>query len=430
MRHHPAARPSASRRFSPGRVEPLEARALLSLGAPAVPPVPRVAAFDLAASGLSPSYAHAPRFTPPGRPLTSPRRGPSSPPAVNPPATAPAPYTPAQVRHAYGFDRLNLDGSGQTIAIIDAYDDPTIAADLRAFDKIFGLPDAPFVKVVPATGTPRFDPGWAGEIALDVEWAHAVAPRATILLVEAASTSTTDLFAAVDAAVSRGAKQVSMSWGGPVVYGAAASAAADAHFKHPGVTFTASAGDGGAAAGPTDPAFSPYVTGVGGTALKIDAGGNRLSETAWAGGGGGRTQAIPRPAYQAGFVGGAGRAGPDVAYNADPNTGFAVYDTSSGVGLEQVGGTSAGAPQWAGLVALVNQGRAARGKATLGTGLPFGTNQALYALAGGASYGNARGDFFDVTTGTNGNPAGPGFDLATGLGSPAAARLVPDLVNA
>ena len=138
------------------------------------------------------------------KPKPKPKKPPTPPPV---PAIA-APYTPAQVRHAYGIDQLGLTGAGQIIAIVDAYDDPTIASDLHHFDQAFGLPDPAFIKAVPRTGTPAFDAGWAGEIALDVEWAHAVAPGATILLVEAASSSFNDLLSAVDYAVASGAKQV------------------------------------------------------------------------------------------------------------------------------------------------------------------------------------------------------------------------------
>jgi subtilase family serine protease len=338
------------------------------------------------------------------------------------PTPAPAPYTPSQVRHAYGFDQVGLDGTGQTIAIIDAYDDPNIAADLATFDRRFGLPAADFVKATPF-GTPRYDAGWSQEISLDVEWAHAIAPGARILLVEALSASSTDLLNAVDYAVSQGVKQISMSWGGGEFSG---ESTLDSHFNKPGVTFFASAGDSGAAAG--WPAISPYVTAVGGTNLKIDAGGNRISETGWTGSGGGTSTRVSRPSYQNGFQSSSFRQMPDVSYDADPNTGFYVYDSNGGGGWYQIGGTSAGAPQWAGLAALVNQGRVAAGKATLGTGLNYGANTALYQLAGGSSYTNARGDFYDVTSGSNGTSAKTGYDTVTGLGSPVAHKLIADLI--
>ena len=332
-------------------------------------------------------------------------------------------YSPSQVRHAYGIDQLNLSGAGQTIAIVAAYDDPTIVSDLHQFDQRFGLSDPSFVKATPGGVTPAYDAGWSGEIALDVEWAHAIAPGARIMLVEAASSSLNDLLRAVDYAVNQGAKQVSMSWGGPE---GGWSPSYDSHFKHPGVTFTVASGDNGA--GASYPAASPYVTTVGGTRLSIDAAGNRLAETGWNGSGGAPSRYENVPFYQLGFVNGGKRGMPDVSYNADPSTGVAVYDSSSG-GWIQVGGTSAGAPQWAGLVALVNQGRAAAGKSSIGSGKTFGTNQALYALAGSSSYTNTRGDFIDVTSGSNGYSATRGYDYVTGLGSPVANRLIPDLVN-
>lgn len=338
---------------------------------------------------------------------------------------ASAPYTPGQIRHAYGFDQLGLDGSGQTIAIVDAYDDPTIASDLHVFDQAFGLPDPEFVKYVPTSGTPQYNAGWAGEIALDVEWAHAIAPGAQIVLIEARSSSLTDLLSAVDFATSLGANQISMSWGGPAF---SRMSNYDYHFNHPGVTYLAAAGDSGA--GAEFPSASPYVTSVGGTSLQLDTDGNRLSETAWSSGGGGTTSFEAKPSYQVGFLGGRKRGTPDVAYNADPGTGFLVYDSSSGGAWWQVGGTSAGVPQWAGLVALANEGRALAGNSSLGTGLTYGTNQVLYAMAGGSGYSNPDGDYFDVTSGSNGYSATTGYDLATGLGSPVANRLVPSLINA
>jgi subtilase family serine protease len=377
-----------------------------------------------AASGHHPTRVSHPRG-PVAMPTATAR--PFAAPGAIPAATAAAaPYTPSQVRHAYGFDQLSQDGTGQTIAVVDAYDDPTIASDLDHFSQQFGLPAANLIKAVPTAGTPAYNSGWAGEIALDVEWAHAIAPKATILLVEAASSSMTDLISAVDYAVSQGAQQVTMSWGGTISYG---QSSYDAHFNHPGVSFFASSGDSGA--GVNYPAASPFVTAVGGSSLSIDTAGNRISETAWSGSGGGTTSYESRPSYQAGFLSGTRRGVPDVSYDANPSTGYYVYDTSSGSGgWYQVGGTSAGAPQWAALTALVNQGRVGAGKTSLGSGTTYGLNGLLYGLAGGTSYTNARGDFVDVTSGSNGHPAARGYDLVTGLGSPVANKLVADLINA
>jgi subtilase family serine protease len=202
----------------------------------------------------------------------------------------------------------------------------------------------------------------------------------------------------------------------------------DTHFNHPGITYTASSGDSGA--GVSYPSSSPYVTAVGGTSLQITTSGNRSSETAWSGSGGGYSPYESRPSYQTSFVTRSSRGVPDVSYNADPNTGFYVYDSSPGAGgWYQVGGTSAGAPQWAALIALANQGRASAGKASLGTGLAFGTNTALYKVAG-ASYSNAAGAYFDITSGSNGgSSATKGYDVVTGLGSPVANKLIPALIN-
>ena len=332
----------------------------------------------------------------------------------------PAPYVPAQMRHAYGVDQLSQSGLGQTIAIIDAYDDPTAISDFNTFSTKYGLPTGNLIKATPQ-GVPVADAGWSTEIALDVEWAHAMAPNATILLVEAKSNSFNDLLGAVDYAVAQGAKQVSMSFGGTDFAG---ENIYDTHFNHPGVTFIASAGDSGTEA--EYPAASPYVTSVGGTRISLDAAGNKLSETSWSGSGGALTVNESKPSYQNGFFTGNGRGIPDVAYNAEPSSGVPIFVNGS---WGSVGGTSAGAPQWAGIMALVNQGRASLGKSSIGTGTTFGTNQALYTLAGGSSYTNPGGDFYDVTTGGNGLNAGTGYDFVTGLGTPVANKLVPDLIK-
>ena len=338
------------------------------------------------------------------------------------------PYDPAQIRHAYGIDQLGtgLDGTGQTIGIVDAYDDPTIASDLVHFDQQWGLPVANFTKVVPSTGTPASNSGWDTEIALDVEWAHVVAPGAKIVLVEAANNSLSNLLAAVDTAVSMGAKQVSMSWGGGDFQG---ENTFDYHFEKSGVTFLAASGDGGSSSGVLYPAVSPYVTAVGGTTISLDASGDRLTETAWSGSGGGTSAYEPQPSYAVGFNSGSFWGSPDVSYDADPGSGVYVYDTSNGGGWYDVGGTSAATPQWAGLIAIANEGRASASLSSLGTGLTYGTNQVLYQLAGGTSYKNAYNAFFDITGGSNGLPATVGYDLATGLGSPDAPNLIPALIN-
>jgi hypothetical protein len=338
-------------------------------------------------------------------------------------------YTPAQIRQAYGISQLSETGAGQTIAIVDAYDlsTATITADLNTFDAQFG------VQAVNGTNQPTFtvetqtgatlNEGWSLEIALDVEWAHAVAPMANILLVQAASSSFANMLAAVNtAATTPGVSVVSMSWGGGEFSG---EAAYNSYFETPGVSFVASSGDTG---GEVEfPAVVPYVTGVGGTTLTLNGSGGYGSESAWSGGGGGLSTQISEPAYQSGFLTSAYRGVPDVAFDASPNSGVAVFES----GWQDVGGTSVGAPQWSGLFALANQGRVAAGKSTLGitTTDPYGVNTALYQLAGGTSYTNPNDDFNDITTGSNGNPATAGYDLATGLGSPVVNNLIPGLIG-
>lgn len=350
--------------------------------------------------------------------------------------SAPTGYSPGKISQAYGFTQISFnngtikgDGSGQTIAIVDAYSQPNIGGDLQAFDAAFGLPAPPHFVVVNENGggnLPAANASWGMEESLDVEWAHAMAPGANILLVEANSGNEADLFSAVQYAASQpGVSVVSLSWGGGEFW---SESYYDSVFTtpagHEGVAFIASAGDGGAP--PSYPAVSSNVLAVGGTSLYLNSSGGYSGESAWSGSGGGVSAYETQPSYQRGFVSQSStqRTSPDVAYVADPNTGMSVYDsygTSAGSPWLQVGGTSAGAPQWAALVAIADEGRALRGLSTLNGGsqlLPM-----LYQLP--------NSDFHDVTTGAStGNPnysAGPGYDLVTGLGSPYADRIVAAL---
>jgi subtilase family serine protease len=331
-------------------------------------------------------------------------------------------YTPAQIKAAYGFSSVTFgtvkgDGSGETIAIVDAYNDPNIVSDLAAFDKQFGLAAPPSLKVVNETGgtkLPTNSRDWATEIALDVEWAHAIAPGANILLVEASSAYSSDLDTALDyARNASGVVVVSSSWGGSEYR---SEASEDVHFTtpagHAGVTFTVAAGDDGT--GAEYPASSPNVISVGGTSLRLTSSGTYSSESVWTDGGGGTSAFEGLPSYQSG-LGLTTRGTPDVSYDANPNTGFAVYDSYGSSGWVEIGGTSAGAPQWAGLIAIVNQGRAIAGKSSLSN-----AQDALYSIS--------RSDFHDVTSGSNGRSAASGYDLASGLGSPIANRVIADLV--
>jgi len=326
--------------------------------------------------------------------------------------------TPAQVRNAYGFDQIAGDGTGQTIAIVDAYDDPNILADLQKFDATFGLPDPTFTKVMPG-GKAKSNSDWSLEIALDVEWAHAIAPGASILLVEAPSASLTDLLNAVTYAANQaGVVAVSMSWGTSEFSG---ETSYDKTFTHTGVTYVASSGDSGS---PADwPGVSPNVLSVGGTTLKTASDGTYLGETGWSGSGGGISRYEARPTYQSSISITGGRLTPDVAYDANPSSGFAVYDsvvTGGRYGWFEVGGTSAGAPQWAGLIAIADQARDAGGLAPL-----TGRTQTLPSL-----YSFSAADFHDITSGSNGKySAKTGYDLVTGRGSPVANVLISDLAS-
>jgi subtilase family serine protease len=351
---------------------------------------------------------------------------------VTPQSTSgPGGMTPAVIRQAYGFGSLNSsnDGTGTTIAIVDAYDDPNIASDLQKFDAQFGLPNPTFTKVNQNGGAtmPTANKSWATEIALDVEWAHAIAPGANILLVEANSSSFSDLLAAVNTARNaKGVVAVSMSWGGGEFSG---EKSYDSYFTtpagHTGVSFFVSSGDDGAPV--SYPAASPNVVSVGGTSLYLN-GNNYSSEAAWSGSGGGISSYEAQPGYQKGIVtqSTTARTNPDVSYDADPSTGFPVYDSyNNGTARPwgEWGGTSDAAPQWAALVAIADQGRAAAGLGSLD-----GASQLLPAL-----YKLPASDFHDVTTGnSSGSPAysaSAGYDLATGRGTPVANRVIADLIN-
>ncbi len=356
-------------------------------------------------------------------------------------STGPSGYTPTQIQTAYGVNQISLSGAvsgtgaGQTIAIIDAYSDPTIAADLAKFDAQFGL-SAPPSFVVKNLGATTTNAGWALETSLDVEWAHALAPKANIVLVEAASSSLTSLFGAVSSASQMpGVSVVSMSWGTPEFWG---EWSLDGIFTtpagHTSITYVASSGDSGAWSGPMYPSVSPNVLAVGGTSLTLGAKNTYGSETGWSGSTGGfsgtdngfyfyETAPASQVAAQAAVGLNYGvRTTPDVSFNADPNTGVAVYDSTAYSGQSgwfQVGGTSAAAPAWAGLVAIADQGLAAAGKGTLST---TQLSTELYNLP--------STDFHDITSGFNGYSATPGYDLVTGLGSPKANMVVSGILAA
>jgi len=349
-------------------------------------------------------------------------------------------YSPGQIQAAYGFSALlssGYTGAEQTIAIVDAYGDANLLTDVSTFNAQWNpqLPQfnmgGPTLNVVAPFGTSRSSSGWALETALDVEWAHTIAPQANVLVVAAKSSSLSDLLQAVQyASTYSGVSVVSMSWGSSEF---SSERNYDSYFNVTGVTFVASSGDSGELrSGVEWPAASPYVVSVGGTSLSFN--GSNWSETAWSGSGGGISlyQRIPSfqstPLWQP-FNSGGMRTVPDVSYVADPNTGVAVYCAAYG-GWVEVGGTSVGAPQWSALVALVNQYHSSR----FGSGNPV-----LYSVApggGSTSYGTPliNGSHFnDITSGNDGSRrdlddnAVQGYDYVTGLGTPVANGLVPIL---
>lgn len=321
-------------------------------------------------------------------------------------------YGPADIQNAYNLPSATA-GAGETVAIVDAYDLPTAAADLAAYRAAAGLPACTadtgcFRKVNEHGHTsyyPTPDPGWGVEIALDIQMVSATCPNCRILLVEADQADTEDLGAAENTAVALGAAAVSNSWGGAESFDQIG--ADTTYFDHSGVAITASSGDSGY--GVIWPASSRYVTAVGGTSLTKDPATARgWSETAWAGAGSGCSALETKPAWQT-DAGCPNRSVADVSAVADPNTGVAVYDSfGTYTSWFDVGGTSVASPIIASVYALAG----APHPDTYPDSYPYAHPAALN----------------DVTAGNNGNGwscdpayacnAGSGYDGPTGLGTP------------
>ena len=311
---------------------------------------------------------------------------------------------PADLQAAYGLSgAAATKGADQTIAIVDAYGSPRAESDLAVYRAHFHLPactsaNGCFRKVDQhgGTGYPASDPSWAQEVALDLDMASAMCPHCRLMLVEAASSSASDLATATDTAARLGATQISNSYGGDEF---PSETSYEPYYRHPGVAVVASSGDNGY--GVEYPAASAYVSAVGGTTLRRDAGSpDGWSETAWSGAGSGCSAFIAKPSWQS-DGGCSTRAVADVSAVADPTTGVASYD---GHGWGVFGGTSAATPVVAGAFALLGPG----------TGADYGA----------FAYQN-RGLFHDVTSGSNGScgifylcSAGVGFDGPTGVGTP------------
>ena len=328
-----------------------------------------------------------------------------------PQGATPSGFSPSQLATAYGLGTSMILGSRRTIAIVDAYDYPTAENDLNVFSSQWGLPPCTTkngcFKLVYATGKqPKANCGWAQEAALDIEWAHAMAPGAKIVLVEAASNSNADLFAAVDiatqAVVAGGDGVVSMSWGGSE---SSSETLYETHFNgSANVIYFAASGDTGGKM--IYPGTSPYVVSAGGTSLKLNSNNQILSETGWSGSGGGTSPYFHRPDYQNSIssIVGTQRGVPDFSFVADPYTGVSVYDSTRCTGMQGwmvFGGTSVSSPSLAGIVTAASP--ASSTTSELGN---------IYSGLGNAN------DFNDITSGTAGQySATKGWDFVTGVGS-------------
>jgi hypothetical protein len=354
---------------------------------------------------------------------------------------SPAPYgavTPFQMRQAYGVNSIKFGsivgtGAGQTIAIVDAYHDPTAASDLAAFDKYFGLAAPPSFTQLDQYGGTNYPQDatvgtWGVEESLDVQWAHVMAPQASIILYEANSASDTDLInaAVVTAKNNPNVTVVSMSFGGGDYSGENAD---DPIFTSSHVTFLSSTGDTGSPSG--YPAYSPNVIAVGGTTLSVTSSGTYQGESGWSGSGGGFSSNESEPAYQRSVQNSGSRSAPDVSIDANPNSGVSVYDSydnGSSTPWTAVGGTSLAAPMWGGLIAIADQGRLVDGQPVLNTiSNPAAGNktEALPLL-----YQAPKSDFHDIVSGNNGGySATTGYDEVTGIGTPIANLLIPYLAG-
>jgi len=344
-------------------------------------------------------------------------------PKIKPKFNSPPPFaeTPASLACVYKLvpqvsgcpingTTQNPSGGFGAVAIVDAFDNPNAEQDLTTYSTQFGLSactkaNGCFQQVYASGHQPRNDPGgWSTEIALDIEMAHAFAPNAKIILVEADTNSFTDLYAAEDLAgqlvAAAGGGTVTNSWSGGEYSGELSD---DSHFKVNKVVYFGSTGDDGAPAG--YPATSPFVIAAGGTAVRR-SGGNFTEEDGWADSGGGPSIFEPRPAYQdlIQSIVGSKRGTPDFSFDAAPNTGPAVYDADGGFNWFQIGGTSVSSPALAGIVNAA--GHHAKSTTQELTGLyPYARNH--YAAV-----------WRDETTGNNGHPCLKGWDFVTGIGSP------------
>jgi kumamolisin len=310
---------------------------------------------------------------------------------------------------------LNSNGGNGVIAIVEAFDYPTALADFNVFATQYGLPTETSAtstsstnkvfQVVYASGQPRGNAGWNQEAAMDIEWAHAMAPNAKIVLVEARSSSTQDLFAAVQVASQiPNVKVVSMSWGQSEF---ANETQYDSYFTTPGVIYVASSGDVGGTL--NYPGCSPNVIAAGGTTIVRDATGKFTSEQGWTSTGGGVSQYESIPAYQSAIAAkvGSHRGVPDISFNANPTSGASIYCSTPYQGYQgwvALGGTSLAAPCIAGIINSASSGAVnTQAELTL-----------IYNNLGTSNYRDITTEFGPVGY----YPNTVGWDFVTGVGSP------------
>lgn len=322
--------------------------------------------------------------------------------------TAHTGFTPCDLRSAYNLGSSTA-GTGQTVAIVDAYNDPNAESDLAAYRSTYGLPacttaNGCFKKVNQSGGTtfPTGNASWSEEISLDLDMVSAICPNCHITLVEGSSAAIANLAVAEDTAAALGANAISNSYGASEF---SSETAYDGYYNHPGIAITASSGD--ASYGVEWPAASPYVTAVGGTSLVRSATTRGWTETAWNATGSGCSGYERQPSWQTalGLSGCARRLVADVSAVADPNTGVAVYDSYGESGWLVFGGTSVGAPIIAGVYALAGNASSVGGNAST----VYSNHSSLYDVLGGSN-GTCSPSYLCTAV--------AGYDGPTGLGTP------------
>lgn len=327
------------------------------------------------------------------------------------------PLSPSDVYSAYSFTPKSTDGRDVRIAVIGAFGSDTLDADFSAFGKAFSLPDGTLSVHYPDGRGYEKSPEWSLEATADTQWAYALSPRAEIACVFAVDSRSESLFSAIKYAIKSDFDIISASFGCAEFFG---QTELGQILRNSGKIFVASAGDVGGEV--LFPSSAESSVSVGGTVIHTTSDGRIFGRSAWANGGGGASRFTKIPEHQRifgdlckkshGF-----RATPDIALNASPSPGYAVYNSTLG-GIVSVGGTSVSAPIFAGLCGVI----LSRNPGFIGK---IDMPKHLYTLAGGTKYDFPQYYFHDIVTGSSGdNVAGVGYDFCTGLGSPRANAVV------